>query len=81
MGIEFLRSEKGGQTWVVSNLHNVVPIVKQPQRPYFIEHGLFLQLLQHPFVSIMLKIKAGILNTNSGDCHIIICAICIHVGA
>ena len=48
---------------------------------YFIEHGLFLRLLQLPFVAIMLKIKTGILNTNFGDCLIIICAICIHVGA
>ena len=49
--------------------------------PYSIEHGLFLRLLQLPFVAIMLKIKTEILNTNSGDCHILICAICIHVGA
>ena len=54
------------------------PIVKQPQSPYFIEHGLFFRLLELPFVVIMLKIKAGILNTNSRDCHIIICAIFIH---
>ena len=57
------------------------PNFQTTQSPYFIEHGLFLRLLQLPFVAIMLKIKAGILNTNSGDCHIIICAICIHVGA
>ena len=76
-GIGFLRSKKGGHTWLVSTSHNVVPIVKQPQSPYFIEQGLFLQLLQPPFVAIMLQIKAGILNTNSGDYHIGAC--CIHV--
>ena len=69
----------GGQTWLVSTSHNAVPIFKQPRSPYFIEHGLFLQLLQPPFVAIMLKIKARILNTNSGDCHI--GAFWIHVGA
>ena len=66
---------------VILNFTQRSPIVKQPRSPYFIEHGLFLRLLELPFVAIMLKIKAGILNTNSGDCHIIICAICIHVGA
>ena len=39
--------------------------VKHPRSPYSIEHGLFLRLLPLPFVAIMLKIKAGILNTNS----------------
>ena len=59
LGIEFLRSKKknGSQTWLVLTLHNAVPIVKQSQGPYSIEHGLFLQLLQLPFVAIMLKIK------------------------
>ena len=31
----------------------------------------FLGLLQLPFVSIMIKIKAEILNTNSGNCHLL----------
>ena len=49
--------------------------------PIPLNMGCFYDYYNFLFVAIMLKIKTGILNSKSGDCHILICAICIHVSA